>query len=55
MIWRRFGSGWETSPANDSDIQELLAKAVKSIRIGGQDYIELELTNGTMIGKEQTT
>ncbi len=45
----------ETSPANDSDIQELLAKAVKSIRIGGQDYIELELTNGTMIGKEQTT
>lgn len=36
-------------------IQELLAKAVKAIRIGGQDYIELELTNGTMIGKEQTT
>ena len=45
----------ETGPANDSNLRELLAKAVKAIRIGGQDYIELELTNGTMIGKEQTT
>ena len=45
----------ETGPVSDSNLRELLAKAVKAIRIGGQDYIELELTNGTMIGKEQTT
>ena len=42
----------EASPANESDLQELLAKAVKAVRIGGQDYIELELTNGQIIGKE---
>ena len=45
----------KTGCVNDSDLQELLAKAVKAVRIGGQDYIELELTNGTMIGKEQST
>lgn len=39
----------KTGCVNDSDLQELLAKAVKAVRIGGQDYIELELTNGTMI------
>lgn len=44
----------KTGCANDSDLQELLAKAVKAVRIGGQDYIELELTNGTMIGKEKS-
>lgn len=43
----------KTGCVNDSDLQELLAKAVKAVRIGGQDYIELELTNGTMIRKEQ--
>lgn len=42
----------EASPASESDLQELLAKAVKAVRIGGQDYIELELTNGQIIGKE---
>ena len=42
----------EAHPANESDLQELLAKAVKAVRIGGQDYIELELTNGQIIGKE---
>ena len=45
----------KTGCVNDSDLQELLAKAVKAVRIGGQDYIELELTNGTMIRKEQIT
>ena len=45
----------ETGPANDSDLRELLAKAVKAVRVGGPNYIELELNNGTMIGKEQTT
>lgn len=45
----------KTGCVNDSDLQELLAKAVKAVRIGGQDYIELELTNGTMIRKEQVT
>ena len=42
----------EARPAGESDLQELLAKAVKAVRIGGQDYIELELTNGQTIGKE---
>ena len=41
----------KTGCVNDNDLQELLAKAVKAVRIGGQDYIELELTNGTMIGR----
>ena len=41
----------EAASASDDDLRELLAKAVKTIRIGGQDYIELELTNGTMIGR----
>ena len=45
----------EISPVNDSDLRELLAKAVKAVRVGGPNYIELELNNGTMIGKEQTT
>ena len=45
----------ETHPASESDLQELLAKAVKAVRIGGQDYIELELVNGKIIGKEQIT
>ena len=45
----------KTGCVNDSDLQELLAKAEKAVRIGGQDYIELELTNGTMIRKEQVT
>ena len=43
----------ETNPASDDDLRELLAKAVKAVHIGGQDYIELELTNGTTIGEEQ--
>lgn len=42
-------------PASDDDLRELLAKVVKAVRIGGRDYIELELTNGTIIGKEQAT
>lgn len=45
----------EAASASDDDLRELLAKAVKAVRIGGQDYIELELTNGTIIGKELTT
>ena len=45
----------KTGCVNDSVLQDLLAKAVKAVRIGGQDYIELELTNGTMIRKEQIT
>ena len=45
----------EADSADEDGLRELLAKAVKAVRIGGQDYIELELTNGTMIGKEQTT
>ena len=45
----------ETSPASDDDLRELLTKSVKAVRIGGQDYIELELTNGTIIGKELAT
>ena len=44
----------EASPVSDDDLRELMAKAVKAIRIGGQNYIELELTNGTMIGKEKS-
>jgi len=44
----------EGGPASETDLRELLAKAVKTIRIGGQDYIELELINGQIIGKEQT-
>ena len=43
----------EASPTSDDGLRELLAKAVKAVRIGGQDYIELELTNGTIIGKER--
>lgn len=39
----------EAGPITDNDLWELLAKAVKSVRIGGPDYIELELTNGTII------
>ena len=42
----------ETRPASETDLQELFTKAVKAVRIGGQDYIELELTNGQIIGKE---
>ena len=42
----------EARPASESDLQELFTKAVKAVRIGGQDYIELELTNGQIIGKE---
>ena len=42
----------EAHPASETDLQELFTKAVKAVRIGGQDYIELELTNGQIIGKE---
>ena len=42
----------EARPATESDLQELLTKAVRAVRIGGQGYIELELTNGQIIGKE---
>jgi len=42
----------EADPTTDDDLRELLAKAVKAVRIGGQDYIELELTNGQIIEKE---
>lgn len=42
----------ESHPVNETDLQELLAKAVKAIRIGRLDYIELELSNGKIIGKE---
>ena len=42
----------EARPASESDLQELLTKAVETVRIGGQEYIELELTNGQIIGKE---
>ena len=44
----------KAGPANDSDLRELLAKAVavKVVRIGGPNYIELELTNGQIIEKE---
>ncbi len=45
----------EVRPASESDLQELLVKAVKTVRIGGQGYIELELTNGQIIGKEPIT
>ncbi|MDE7262454.1 MAG: recombinase family protein [Oscillospiraceae bacterium] len=47
-----FQARLEACPASESDLQELLAKAVKAIRIGEQDTIELELTNGQIIGKE---
>ncbi|WP_297871710.1 hypothetical protein [uncultured Oscillibacter sp.] len=30
----------ETGPANGSDLRELLAKAVKAVRVGGPNYIE---------------
>lgn len=43
----------EHSPASEKDLRELLTKAVKAIRVGGQGYIELELVNGQIIGKEQ--
>ena len=42
----------EACPASESDLQELLVKVVKAVRIGGQGYIELELVNGQIIGKE---
>lgn len=42
----------ETSPASDDDLGEILEKVVKAVHIGGPDYIQLELTNGQMIGKE---
>jgi len=42
----------EGGPASEADLQELLSKVVKSVRVGGQDYIELELINGKIIGKE---
>ena len=42
----------EARPATKSDLQELLTKVVRAVRIGGQGYIELELTNGQIIGKE---
>ena len=43
----------EAGSASDSDLRELLAKAVKAVHIGGQDTVELELTNGTIIGEER--
>lgn len=42
-----------TGCVNGSDLQELLAKAVKAVHIGGQDAVELELTNGTITGEER--
>lgn len=45
----------EEHSANETDLQELLEKAVTAIRIGGLDYIELELVNGQIIGKEQNS
>ena len=45
----------ESTPASDDNLRELLEKAVKSVRIGGQNYIELELPNGQIIRKEQDT
>ena len=45
----------EEHSANEADLQELLTKAVTAIRIGGPDYIELELVNGQIIGKEQNS
>lgn len=42
----------ESTSASASDLQELLAKAVWTIRIGGHSYIELELINGEIIGEE---
>lgn len=45
----------KTRPASETDLQELLAKTVKAVRIGGQGYIELELTNRQIVGKEQAT
>ncbi len=43
----------EGGPASEANLRELLAKVVKAVRVGGQDYIELELINGQIIGKEQ--
>ncbi len=43
----------ESGPASETDLRELLAKVVKAVRVGGQDYIELELINGKIIGKER--
>lgn len=45
----------EARPASGTDLRELFAKAVTAVRVGGQNYIELELINGQIIGKEQTT
>lgn len=45
----------EEHSADEAALQELLAKAVTAIRIGGPDYIELELVNGQVIGKEQNS
>ena len=44
----------EARPANEDDLRELFAKAVKAVRIGGQSRIELELINGQINGNEQT-
>lgn len=43
----------ETRSADENDLRELFEKVVRAVHIGGQDCIELELTNGQMIGKEQ--
>jgi len=45
----------EDGPACETDLWELLAKAVKTIRLGGHAYIELALINGQIIGREQPT
>ena len=45
----------KAGPTSDDDLRKLLAKVVKAVRIGGQGYIELELINGQIIGKEHST
>ena len=42
----------EAGPASESDLRDLLVKVIRAVRIGGQDYIELELTNGQIIEEE---
>lgn len=44
----------KAGPASDDELRELLEKAVKSIHIGGQGYINLELNSGTIMEKEGT-
>lgn len=44
----------ERRPASEADLWELLAKTVKTIRVSRDKYIELELVNGTNIGKERS-